>query len=228
MLGKIMAALGRKSPPPAAPAEPVFHQPYAQAHVNAHYNLLFCDNYALFAEQPPQEDHPLWHELTAHAPKRSMLNQIAQDAAEDGRLRALACHRLREIGAPTPRKLLLGVIVEAQMQHGLDVLAAFADGGVRYLSQSGKVSIFDGPGNPLEVQAKDLVGAAQTLLNKLGPWHRPRLAPPPPGNIRITFVVSDGLYFGQGAFATLQQDVIAGPILAKTTKLLQQVVEPEN
>jgi len=41
----------------------------------------------------------------------------------------------------------------------------------------------------------------------------------------MTFLVSDGLYFGEGPFGALQQDRMAGPVLAKATQLLQRAVE---
>jgi len=43
---------------------------------------------------------------------------------------------------------------------------------------------------------------------------------------RIIRVRSDGLYFGEGSFAVLQADDMAGPILAKAAQLLQAVVTP--
>jgi hypothetical protein len=43
--------------------------------------------------------------------------------------------------------------------------------------------------------------------------------------MRMTFLVSDGLYFGEGPLGTLQQDAMAGPVLGKATQLLQRVVE---
>jgi hypothetical protein len=40
----------------------------------------------------------------------------------------------------------------------------------------------------------------------------------------LTFIVSDGLYFGEGPFAALSQDALAGPLIQQATRLLQQVV----
>lgn len=40
----------------------------------------------------------------------------------------------------------------------------------------------------------------------------------------MTFLVSDGLYFGEGRFEALQQDAMAGPVLAKASELLQRAV----
>src|SRR6185436_9017307 len=108
---------------------------------------------------------------------------------------------------------------------GLDVLAAFSEGGVRYINQSGKAVIFEGKANPVERLGQELVAAAQPVVDKIGPWEQPRLAPPGAGKVRITFVVSDGLYFGEGPLAALQRDPMAGPILARASELLLRVVD---
>jgi hypothetical protein len=132
---------------------------------------------------------------------------------------------LRTAGEKVPFKKLLGVIIEVPQQQGLDVLAAFSEGGVRYLNKSGKVAIFDGKGNPVEGLAKELVSVSQPVINQIDPWKKHRLSPPKDGNVRITFLVSDGLYFSEGSFVTLQQDRMAGPILAKATQLLLRSVD---
>ena len=115
----------------------------------------------------------------------------------------LAYCRLRTLGENVPKKKLLGVIVDVLLQQGLDVLAAFSEGVVRYLNQSGKVAIFEGEQNPVEGLTKELVAVSQPVVNQIGPWDKQRLPPPVAGNVRMTFLVSDGLYFGEGPCARL-------------------------
>jgi hypothetical protein len=119
----------------------------------------------------------------------------------------------------------LGVIVEVFLKQGLDVLAAYPDGRVRYLNQSGKIAVFEGGPPQVEALAKELVAVSQAVVNKIGPWEEKRLAPPRRGNARMTFLVSDGLYFGEGRFHVLQQDAMGGPVLAKAAELLQHAVD---
>ena len=111
------------------------------------------------------------------------------------------------------------------MAQGLDVIGAFADGGVRYLNQSGKAAIFEATGDQVAVLAKELVAVAQPLVERIGPWDKTRLPPPGAGTVRMTFLVSDGLYFGEGPFEQLQSDPLAGPLLAKAAQLVQLCVE---
>ncbi|MBL8473373.1 MAG: hypothetical protein KF778_03625 [Rhodocyclaceae bacterium] len=123
-----------------------------------------------------------------------------------------------------PAKILLGVIIEVPQQGGLDVLAAFSDGSVRYLNQSGKASIFEGGDHPAAALAHELIGVARAVVDQIGPWDKLRLPAPQGELVRLSFVVSDGLYFGQGAWEVLQRDAKGGPLLAKATQLLQQVI----
>ncbi|AVP96826.1 hypothetical protein C7S18_06245 [Ahniella affigens] len=224
MLTKILAALGIGIATVPATAAGLY-TPYAEPHVNFLYNLLFCDDIALFQSSEAQKSDGVWSVLLADEVDTAALRKIADDQANEGRIRALAYNKLRANGVQVPKKELFGVIVEVPLEDGLDVLAAFSGGGVRYLNQSGKVSIFEGQGNPVEGLANELLTAAQPVVNAIGPWDKERLPPPKAGNVRITFLVSDGLYFGEGPFGVLENDSMAGPVLAKASQLLQETVE---
>jgi hypothetical protein len=202
-----------------------FYEPYAESHVNFLYNLLFCDDISLFMNDDTVEGDGPWPTLLADNPDVTALRKIAGDEINEGRVRAIAFNRLRAAAEKVPSKILFGVIIEVPLEEGLDVLAAFAEGGVRYLNQSGKVAVFEGPGNPVESLAKELLAVSQPVVDQIGPWEKNRLAPPGSGNVRMTFLVSDGLYFGEGPFSVLQRDPLGGPVLAKATRLLQCAVE---
>jgi hypothetical protein len=225
MLKKLLAAIGVTLAASGSTSGAELYKPYAESHVNFLYNLLFCDDIDLFKTHGTESGAGLWGTLLAERPDMMALRKVADDETNEGRVRAVAYSRLRALGETVPPKRLLGVIVEVPLQQGLDVLAAFSEGGVRYLNQSGKVAIFEGQGNPVEGLAKELVAVSQPIVSTSGPWDKQRLPPPKAGNIRITFLVSDGLYFGEGPFAALQRDAMAGPVLGKATQLLQRAVE---
>lgn len=225
MLKQILATLGIGLAANGAASGAELYKPYAESHANFLYNLLFCDDITLFKKQDNTKGDGLWPTLLAEPADKAALRKIAEDQTNEGRVRALAYNRLRATGEKVPPKKLLGVIVEVPLKQGLDVLAAFSEGGVRYLNQSGKVAIFEGQGNPVEALAKELISASQPVVNQIGPWDKQRMPPPKAGNVRMTFLVSDGLYFGEGPFSVLQQDAMAGPVLAKATQLLQRAVE---
>ncbi|MGH8517940.1 MAG: hypothetical protein ACREUE_10820 [Panacagrimonas sp.] len=199
------------------------HEPYERKAAEGLYGLLFCDDPTLFRNALSAEDGT-WGVLFATPPDIQALQKIAGDEARESRLRALVFKRLREEGAAVPPKILLGVIVEVPFKDGLDTLAAYADGRVRYLNRSGKVGIFEAGPDEVLALARDLVDESKGLVAKLGPWDKPRLPPPKPGKVRMSFVVSDGLYFGEGPLDVMQQDPLGGPVLAKAALLLQAVV----
>jgi hypothetical protein len=225
MLKKLLAAVGITLAASGPTTATELYKPYAESHVNFLYNLLFCDDLNLFRNQNNEKGLGLWDALLAERTDRTALRKIASDESNESRVRALAYNRLRVAGEKVPSRKLLGVIVEVPLQNGLDVLAAFSEGGVRYLNQSGKVVVFEGKGNPVEDLAKELISVSQPVVDRIGPWDKQRLPPPKTGNARITFLVSDGLYLGEGPYAVLQQDSMAGPVLSKATQLLQRAVE---
>jgi hypothetical protein len=224
-LKRIQAILGIGLTAGVQTPAPEFYKPYAEPHVNFLYNLLFCDDINLFKNEKNAHGNDLWPTLLAEQANPKALQDIAHDESNEGRVRAIAFNRLRASGQKVPAKKVLGVIVEMPQPQGLDVLAAFVEGGVRYLNQSGKVAVFEGRGNPVEAMAKQLVAISQSVVDRTGPWEKARLPPPQAAKVRMTFLVSDGLYFGEGPFNALQKDPLGGPVLTKAAQLLQLSVQ---
>lgn len=225
MLKKFLSSLRKSASATASESRTGLYSPYAEPHVNYLYNLLFCDDVELFRNDESEAQSGPWQTLLAERPDKAALAMLAADGNIEGRLRALAYNRLRALGETPEPKILLGIIVEVPLQGGLDVLAAFSDGGVRYLNQSGKVAVFDGAVASVGKLAQELLEDAQRIVDNIGPWKEQRLPPPKMGNVRLTFLVSDGLYFGEGPFSVLQRDGMAGPVLMKAAELLKQATE---
>jgi len=201
------------------------HAPYAEAHVNFLYNSLFCDSLALFRRQNIGADEEPWLTLFAAHPAEAALRRIADGWSDESRVRALAFRRLRDIGAAVAPKILLGVIVEVPLQCGLDVLAAYSDGRVRYINQTGRISIFEGGPAVVETLARELIVAALPLVQRTAPSDGARLPPPRAACMRITFLVSDGLHSYEGSFEQLRADALGAALLGKATQLLDAVVD---
>jgi hypothetical protein len=70
-----------------------------------------------------------------------------------------------------------------------------------------------------------LLAASQAVVDRIGPWDKPRLPAPKAGNVRLTFLVSDGLYFGEGKFEDLSRDSLGGPVINAAGQLLAQTVD---
>ena len=223
MFRKLLAAVGFSVATTAGAVANPPYSPYTSEAANAIYNLLFCDNPAAFKAKPG-ESPTHWQAILFSAPVDvAALQALASDASQEGRIRFLAFSRLRELGKAVQPKTLLGVIVEVSLAGGLDALAAFSEGGVRYVNQSGKLVVIEGVASFLPM-VKRLFAVSEPVVARIGPWNKPRLAPPKQGNVRLTFLVSDGLYFGEGPMSVMQREAMAGPIIQQATELLQAVV----
>ena len=221
MLGKFLQTLGLG----AKSAANGLHSPYADPATNRIYNLLFCDDPALFAPRDGEIPAPWQQLLYAATPDPEAIGALADDPVGEGRVRALAYNWRRAHALPVPARKLLGAIVEVPLAGGLDVLAAFVEGGVRYINHSGKMTFIEGPSAPIRKLVADLFAAAQEAVDHIGPWDKARLPPPAAGRVRMSFVVSDGLYFGDGEMKVMEHEPLAAPILARANALLRQVLD---
>lgn len=225
MFRKFLNAVGLGAAPAASVAirgNPPY-APYSGESPNFIYNLLFCDEMSSFKPKPGATVTPWQAALFAEPMDFAALELLASDAAQEGRVRYLAYSLLRSAEKTVPDKILLGVIVEVGLPEGLDVLAAYADGGVRYINKAGKLAVFEDI-SQIRPSVQDVFDAAKAIVAQTGPWPGARLAPPRVGNIRISFLVSDGLYFGQGPAAQMQKESVAAPLIQKASVLLQAVV----
>lgn len=197
-----------------------FHRPYAADGANTIYNMAFADAPELF-----DKDGAWQADLFADDLDEDAVRAIAEDQTAESRVRLLAFNRLREEGREVSSRLLLGVITEVPLENGLDTLAAYADGRVRYISQDGDMVFIEEDIATLKPRVDALFAAAQPLVDRIGPWTEERLAPPRTRRVRLTFLVSDGLYFGEGDIADLTRDEFGAPIFNAAVQLLAGVAE---
>lgn len=175
---------------------------------NEMYNLLFADD--VDALKPATAD--------------ADLVTVAADDEAESRVRVVAFRRLKAEGKrPRGEAPLLGVVVEIALDEGLDTLAVYADGRIRYINHAGGMSMVE-DGTPLRAQVDGLLLASQSVVGKIGPWQGDRLPPPPTGQARLTFLVGGDIYFGQAPFEALASDPMAGPVLNTATALLSALV----
>jgi hypothetical protein len=224
MLRKFLAFVGLGAVAAAGSAAPnPPYAPYAESAANDIYNLLFCDNLSAFAPRPGQTPAGWQTLLSSDPPNVPALVTLANDSTQEGRVRYLAYSRLRTLGQTVPAKLLLGVIVEMPMAAGFDTLAAYSEGGVRYINYTSKLAILEKVSS-LQPYVQHLFTASEPIVARTGPWEEPRRPPPLAGRVRLTFLVSDGLYFGEGPIATMQRDAMAAPVIQRAGELLKAAV----
>lgn len=216
----------KKSSVPRHAAIPASDSPYKDSATNIIYNLLFCDNLSLYKShtQPPHS-YP-FDVLFSETSTVTDLQKVIDDTSTEPRIKVLAYNRQLASGHKPGKKELLAVIVEIGLDDGLDVLASFQNGTARYINQTGKILVWETTTDTRVNQlTKDLFSKSMQIVNQIGPWDKPRKQHPIKGNTRITFLVSDGLYFGEAPTDTLFNDKTANPALTVATMLLQYLTD---
>ena len=200
--------------------------PYKDSSTNLIYNLLFCDNLNLYKEKTQQPYTYPFDILFSETSSIADLQKIIDDKNSDPRIKVLAYNRQLLRGHKPTKKELLAVIVEVGFNEGLDVLASFNNGTARYINHTGKILVWettdDDTANKITT---DLFTSSQNIVNQIGVWDKPRRTNPTKGNVRITFLVSDGLYFGEGPRDVLFSDPMASSALTKATELMQYLTQ---
>ncbi len=196
-------------------------QPYKESATNLIYNLLFCDNLELYKTNTATPHNYPFDVLFAEQSSPADLQRITGDPSADPRVKVLAYNKLLATGQRPERKELLGVIVEVGLDLGLDVLAAFSNGTARYINQTGKIIIWEAPDETSTRIISELFEKSRNIVSQIGPWDQARRPQPAKGNVRISFLVSDGLYFGEGPINVLFNDPFSSPALQSATELMQ-------
>lgn len=194
--------------------------PYADDATNLIYELLFCDHPELFRSKSNSALVYPWDILFATPMDIDGLYKIIRDEEAESRVKILAYNAIRNSGERIGDKELLGVIVEVGLEDGLDTLASYKDGTGRYINYTGKMIISDAPDEVLKDITAQLFRDSMSIVTRIGPWEGARKPHPLKGNVRITFLVSDGLYFGEGPINVLFSDAMAAPALSSATALM--------
>jgi len=111
------------------------------------------------------------------------------------------------------------------MNEGLDVLAAFRDGSARYINYTSRLLIWEHSDLQSALLTKKIFDESEKIVAKIGPWDKPRKEFPTKDNLRISFLMSDGLYFGEGPIDILFKDPMAAPALNAATAMLKYITE---
>lgn len=202
--------------------------PYHDMQNNVVYNALFCDSEGLVKPKDAASAMPWQKALFATTPDAGSIRAVAEDAKQSSCVHLLAYKWLREHSQLVPSKQLLGVVIEVPVDEGLDTLAAYADGHVRFISHADKLSVVDVPPAAVQDKTRILFASSNKLLSRIGAWNKKRLPAPIKGKVRMSFLASDGLYFGEGSFAAIQKDADATQVIKDGTALLQLVVDMQK
>ncbi|HVZ82832.1 MAG TPA: hypothetical protein VG893_04095 [Terracidiphilus sp.] len=155
------------------------------------------------------------------------LRQIAEMPGLESRVYLQAWHFLRELGHKPPaekEKEVLGVVVEAAMPKGLDIVAAYADHRARYYNFSGAAIIWECPDNTLDTEIDAVLKAASIAAQSCGPWEGARPPAPVGDHVRLSFLTPSGIHFGEAPMNAMGREKIGGPVLYAAIALMQRLI----
>ncbi len=202
--------------------------PYKETSTNLFYNMLFCDETEFYKKQM-ELPYPLpWEILFSNNSSIPDLKKIIDDPDSESRVKLLAYHSQREEGYNVTTKELLAVIVEVGLDEGLDVLASYRDGTAHYINHTERMIIWDTSTDVSEALTDQLFNDSLNVVRQIGKWNKPRRRHPESGMARISFPLSDGLYFGEASVNSLFNDPMASPALLSATALMQFLTGIKN
>lgn len=161
----------------------------------------------------------------------SIWRTIADAPGLESRQVLQAWHFLRGAGVLPPAEVakhVQGAVAEVAVGDGHDVLAAYADGSVRYLNVSGAAAVIDDTIPSVDEPARELLRVAQGIADAIGPWEEPELPPLPVGHTRLTVLTPSGPHLGQGPDDIFGADPMAATFLGAATALLVAVTDLES
>lgn len=198
--------------------------PYSNEATNRIYELLFCDNAEIYRTENAFKNIYPWNILFFVKTATKELLKITEDEQAESRIRLLAFNKLLSEGYSVNKKELLGVVIEVHHESGPDTLAAYKDGTSRYINYSGRVIIWESPEQISGELINNLFRVSDEVIKQIGPWDKERLQYPSAGMVRISFLVSDGLYFGQGPINDFFNDPMSAPVLHAGTALMNFLI----
>ena len=145
----------------------------------------------------------------------------------ESRVYLQAWYCLRQLGSFPPADIaseIKGVVVEAALEEGLDIVAAYADHSARYFNYSGAGVVWDIAEPEMDKLIDRLLSQGQEIIPHIGLWEQPRPPAPPAGTVRINLLTCGGLYMGQAAFADMGQDPLGGQAIKAAITLMQALI----
>lgn len=161
----------------------------------------------------------------------NLLKQVVDGNGLDTRIYLQAWHTLVSLGELPPestRGQIRGAVIENHMDHGLDIVAAYADHSARYWNYSGTGIIWDARDPKIDEVIDILLNVGQEIMKRVGIGQRDMLPIPPKGNIRIFLMAYDGSCFGEDLYDRLSQDDMGKYAIKMAYGLMMELIEKQK
>jgi len=189
---------------------------------NGLYNSLFADNPNDFTKM--KEHQAISWIYQNRRPTIEELERIANDDSVESRIKFLSLYTALKHGLKVEKKYYLGTILEVPMDGGYDILAFYTDRTARYYNYSGKAIVYEGGRGSVDSTIEKANSIAIQVCNALSPWEKERLPRPKGDVIRISFLASDGLYFGNSSIKTIGNDQMASAIFGIGAEVMKALL----
>jgi len=186
------------------------------------YNSLFADDPDNFIKM--RDNKAISWIYDNRKPVIEELESIAIDKSVESRIKFLSLYTALKHGLKINKKIYFGTILEVPMEGGYDVLAFYSDRTARYYNYSGKAIIYEGGRINVDNTIEKANSAAIQVCNILEPWEKERLPRPKGDAIRISFLVSDGLYFGNSSIKTIGNDQMASAMFGNGAEVMKALL----
>lgn len=187
------------------------------------YNCLFADNSEYFKAMNDNECISWIYK--GQKPSSEQLEMWANDESIESRIRFLNLYSAMKIGLKIQRKLYFGTVLEIPMHGGYDILAFYSDKSARYYNYSGSSIIYENGNDAIENAVNKANEISIKVCNVIGPWDGKRLDRPTGSIARFTYLMSDGLYFGNGPLPEISKDPMGSAIMISGAELMHVMIE---
>jgi hypothetical protein len=156
------------------------------------------------------------------------LRAMAADASLETRRHLAAWHALRAQGIEPDdgeRRVVRGVVCEVGLDHGTDVLAAYADRSARYFNASGGGVFWDQRRDDIDGMIDAYLEAGQAVADATGPLEEPLFPVATAGTMTILLLTFGGIHLGTGPVDVLMGDPLGSAVTSAALPLMQALVE---
>ncbi len=193
-------------------------KPYGTKHINDVYDLLFGDVIELYKNETSIAQYP-WDIIFGNADVNQLI-EITNNSKVESRAKLVAGNILNSRGVPIAQRELLGVVIEISQNNGLGSIAGYKDGSIRYINYQENIIIWETQTRQSTELLTNLFNVSNNFLKLVNTPCQKRDIFPQIGNVRISFLTNQGLYFYETKFTKIQKGEFTESILEIGVQLM--------